>query len=110
LGFVLWRFALENNRINSDLKKPLTKGDFLLAQVEKEVSICTGLAFIFLCLAIGAAISAVHGFFTDADLSSLVSKAVASILGFVMFKGCLNRFSRARKEEKRIRDEMAGLD
>jgi hypothetical protein len=109
-GFVVRRFALEKNKVNSDLQKPFTKGDFLLAQVKTKVGIWKALRFIFFCLAIGFAIKAVYVFFTDADLSNLVSKAVLPIIFFVCYTMCLIGNSNARKEQERIQNEMAGLD
>jgi len=90
---------------SESMKKPLTRGDFILYNVQKWAEIWLWVCFVFVVIILVFAGSAVYKLFMGEYGSALKSGFIA-VVGLVMFKGARRQYSDLREEQKRIMDEM----
>lgn len=90
-----------------DMRKPLTKGEFLLYETEKW-RICWAMLWLIIgAVGIVSVIWSTYELVTSQDYFTIILRLLVAIALFVLSKVCSNKAHALRQEELRIQEQMS---
>ena len=97
---------MKETETQSDMNKPLTKGDFLVFHLNQWIELYTALFCIIGIFGLFFAGRGIYRFFTHATYYGIFDVA-GSILLFAFSKGCARKGASLRSKQKRILERMS---